>query len=324
MNISNYYYQKLGEEQKIIYDFIYDGINNLSGEILLPLTTSEHLYETYNSVLLDNPIFFYTKSYQYLNDYNNQRMVLMPLYKYTSDFINQSTEMLSDYLRLFDTVKNETDVNKELYIHDFCLSNFTYDHDFNEYSFSILGLVLLGNGVCEGISKFIKVALNYLGIDCMVVSGSALNPMQNFRAEPHMWNIVSINNRTYHLDVTFNMSQTGKINRYDYFNLSDNDIKKDRTITERVPICNTVGKDYYTANALTVENFVELEGYIKKSLRKSESIIVFKYTGNHRSNDIINKVNEIITRQSLCFFPRQIFIEVKYNPSQLVFEIQFN
>jgi len=91
----------------------------------------------------------------------------------------------------------------------------------------------------------------------MLVSGRVASASGQ-RPELHMWNIVSINGNAYHLDVTFNMSQSTRIKRYDYFNLSDADIKKDHIITSKFPKCSIPNKDYYSANSLVVFNLKDL------------------------------------------------------------------
>ena len=275
MSISKFYYNRLNDSQKRIYTKICDGITALSTKIILPIMPKNTLSLIYKSILLDNPIFFYTVSYQYTTDFNNKRIILTPIYRYADSVIKQSVETLTAHLRSFDVVMNKSDVEKELFVHDFCLANFTYDYTFNEHSFSPLGLLAYKTGVCEGISRFVKIALDYLRVDCMLVSGTARST-ENKPPELHMWNIVSINGNTYHLDVTFNMSQSTRIKRYDYFNLSDFDIKKDHFITSKAPKCSISGKDYYFANSLVVFNLKELKKLIKNNLRNGKRHMVIK------------------------------------------------
>jgi len=78
------------------------------------------------------------------------------------------------------------------------LQNFTYDYSFGDYSHSILGIILKSTVVCDGISKFVKFALDYLGVKCIVVFGKGLNPLTG-KAEKHAWNIVKLEGNAYHL-----------------------------------------------------------------------------------------------------------------------------
>ena len=236
----SYYYSILTNQNKQTYDLMFDGINNYDKRITVPYASRKSLLTVFNSVIYDNPILFYTRAFRYMTAPVDSRSVLMPVYKYDEDFTNKSADVIDDYMHTFDTVRNESDIEKELFVHDHCLDRFTYDHQFNEHAFSILGPVVFNTGVCEGISKFVKVALNYLGVECIVVAGKGYNPLRGRgMVEPHMWNIVRVNGKTYHLDVTYNLTQKDTVNRYDYFNLSDTEIKKDHSFTGLLPVCDT-------------------------------------------------------------------------------------
>jgi len=325
MNISKYYYHRLNNELKRVYIQICKGISCLNNSIVLPLINKNKLSLIYESVLLDNPIFFYTISYQCVIDFNNQRILLTPIYRYTDEVIKQSAETLNGYLHRFDVVKHKSDVEKELYVHDFCLENFSYDYTFNKYSFSPLGLLVYKTGVCEGISKFVKIVMDYLKVECMLVSGTARSA-ENKPPELHMWNIVSINGNAYHLDVTFDMSQTNRVKRYDYFNLPDVEIKRDHFITTKAPKCNAVGRDYYSANSLVFFDLKEMGKHIKKELLAGKRFIVVKF-GNRQfssSTNIVEQVAGASIPQYQRLFNRSVSAEIAYNPSQCVFEVAFN
>ena len=238
----SYYYSTLNNKNKKTYDLLFTGINNFDKRITVPQAARRDQLTVFNAVIYDNPILFYTRAFRCMTVPVGNQSVIMPVYKYDEDFINKSADVISDYLRTFDAVKNDSDIEKELFVHDHCLDNFTYDYQFNEHAFSILGPVVFNTGVCEGISKFVKVALNYLGVECIVVAGKGYNQLRGAGVvEPHMWNIVRINGKTYHLDVTFNLGQKGVGHQYEYFNLTDKEIKKDHSYTGLIPVCDTAG-----------------------------------------------------------------------------------
>jgi hypothetical protein len=88
--------------------------------------------------------------------------------------------------------------------------------------------LLKGRGVCEGIAEAAKLLLDACGIPTLKLSGVARK--EDGSTEPHAWNVVLINGKWYHLDVTFDLTMAGDHIRYDYFNLSTEEILKDRTI----------------------------------------------------------------------------------------------
>jgi len=319
-----YYYSILDNNGKYLYDLIFDGINKLVKKIVLPSVSRNDAFLAFNSVLYDNPFLFYTRAFRFSANLLGINPVLMPVYKYNADFINQSADVISDYFKLFDSVINESDLEKELFVHDYCLDHFTYDYDFNEHAFSILGPVIFNTGVCEGISKFVKVALNYLGVKCIVATGEALNPSGRTRgSEKHMWNIVYINGTAYNLDVTFNLSQKGSVNRYDFFNLSDGELKKSHKITKGTPTCNTAGHDYYTLSNQVVSGLSGAEAYIRNELLSGKSNIVFKLTENDDDLGITDKIMRIASASHQNIINRSGAVNVKPNLKQGVFEIEF-
>lgn len=56
------------------------------------------------------------------------------------------------------------------------------------------------NVVCEGYSKAFQYLCDLGGIECYTVSGTIV--VDNTNSEPHMWNIVAIDGKSYHVDVT--------------------------------------------------------------------------------------------------------------------------
>lgn len=322
-NNKGYYYGRLNDEQKKLYRVMLSGIESMTKEIKLPLKPTNEISLIFNSILLDNPMIFYVTSFSQGSDLYKQKCVIMPDYKYAKSFVRQHTNLIRDYLRAFNVVKGKSDVDKEIYVHDYCLNNFLYDNNFNDYSYSVLGLVLNNTAVCEGISKFVKLALDYLGVNSLVVHGRAKNPAYDDTMEMHAWNIVEVEGKTYHLDVTFDMSLKNKVNRYDYFNLADEDIKKEHTIINTLPPCTTVGNDYLSANSMVTYTPVELEKYIGNALMHGQKTIIVKLKNVKDTETVVDKVMHIVQQQYGNIYKCSGMVEVSYNSCQLVFEINF-
>ncbi len=321
---SNYYYGCLTDNQKSLYKEIFSGIKEFAKEIKLPLKPINEISMIFNYVLLDNPQIFYVLSFNQLSDLYKQKCIVKPEYKYTQDFVRKNINFVKAYLQKFDALKAKSDIEKETYIHDYCLNNFTYDNAFNDYSFSILGPVLNKTAVCEGIAKFVKFTLDYLDVNSLVALGKSKNPVNGGIMEMHAWNIVMIEGKTYHLDVTFDMSLKDKRNRYDYFNLADEDIKKDHTIINKIPACTVTGNDYFSLNSLIMHNSAELEKFIRNALINGKKNIMVKLKNVKNTKTIVDKVISIAQLQYSNVYKRSVMVEVKYNPIQLVFEINFS
>jgi len=160
-------------------------------------------------------------------------------------------------------------------------------------------------------------------VNSLVVLGKAKNPINDNVEEMHTWNIVMIEGKAYHLDVTFDMSVKDKVNRYDYFNLDDEDIKKEHTIINKIPKCTVTGNDYFSLNSLVMHNSAELERFIGNSLSYGKKNIVVKLKNVKNTETIVDKVISIAQRQYGNVCKRGAGVKVKYNLVQLVFEVDF-
>ena len=321
---SYYYFSRLTDEQKGVYKAILSGIKNYSKEIKMPIRPTNEIAKIFNCVLLDNPkIFYVSASFKQTSDLYKQKCTVIPEYKFTPNETRGYTNEIIKCLRALDSVKNKRDIEKELYVHDYCLKNFSYDYTFGSNSYSVLGLALNKAAVCEGIAKFVKLAFDYLGLSSLVVFGKAKNPIHDSKVEGHAWNIVRIDGKTYHLDVTFDMTIKNKIIRYDYFNLSDVEIKRDHIIIDDVPSCLIVGNDYYSVNSLFVNNIGELDNFISKALKQGKRHVLVKIKNEPYTDAVVNRIMGIAQRQYSQNYTGSTMIETSYNSSQMVFEIIF-
>jgi len=318
-----YYYGQLNGEQKKMYAALLSGAVSMATEIVLPLKPINEIMRIFTSVILDNPLVFYVTSFNQTNDPNRQKSIVRPEYKYSKDFVRQHAGHVWDYLQVFDAVRSKSDIDKEMFVHDYCLNNFCYDYSFTDYSYSVLGLVLRRTAVCDGIAKFVKLAFDYLGIESLVVHGLAKNPSNVNTTESHAWNIVKIYGNYFHLDVTFDMTIKNKVNRYDYFNLCDNDIKKDHTIPHGVPPCTTPGKDYLSVNSMVAHSPAEFEKFVYASLIHGNKTIIVKLSNVKDTATIVDKVMAMALNQYSKVYSGSARVEISYNSSQLVFEINF-
>jgi hypothetical protein len=207
-------------------------------------------------------------------------------------------------------------------VHDFCINNFKYDHAFGENAYTILGLVLDGKAVCEGIAKFVKLALSYLGVKSLVVHGNAIDPTIN-KSEMHAWNIVKLNGKTFHLDVTYDLGVTKEHPRHDYFNLTDDEISVDHEWIRNVPVCDTAGMDYYTRNGAFVNNSASLNKYIKNKLAQWDRHMAVKFYNEHDGERRLKQVEKAALKHWGKIHKGNLTIEISKNLKQSVFELSF-
>ncbi|WP_333870351.1 stalk domain-containing protein [Desulforamulus putei] len=130
-----------------------------------------------------------------------------------------------------------TDLEKEKALHDYIVLNTRYDYEnyqkdkIPKESYTAYGVLVKGVGVCQGYASAMSKLLNMVGIENHFIIGTGRGSRGT---EAHGWNKVKIDGRWYHLDTTWDdpaPDQPGRIS-YKYFNLTDDQIKKDHSWDE--------------------------------------------------------------------------------------------
>lgn len=121
--------------------------------------------------------------------------------------------------------KAVTDVTKALILHDRIIANCEYDllgvstGNVKNESREMYGALVSGRATCQGYAYAYMYLLDEVGIESYICSSKAMN---------HDWNIVIINGKKYHVDVTFDdpvEDITGRV-YHKHFMLSTQALKK--------------------------------------------------------------------------------------------------
>ena len=138
-----------------------------------------------------------------------------------------SSRLTSEVNKILSGVtSNMTQAQKALYVHDYFISNYSYDY--NAYKkliagntaavpalhYTAVGVMVNKTGVCQGYALAYKYIMNRLGIQCEMVTSDAMC---------HAWNIVKIDGAYYHVDVSWDDPTYDTIGggSHKYFLISD-------------------------------------------------------------------------------------------------------
>lgn len=142
---------------------------------------------------------------------------------YTKEQINEINNKVNQIIT--EQVKNEKDKKEVIkIIHDYIINNSKYDVDksdknIDKYKSNIAyGPLIEGFGLCGGYTDAMAIFLNYYDIP-------------NFKvvSENHIWNAVFLDNKWYHLDLTWDdpVVSTGEnILEYNFFLISDKELEE--------------------------------------------------------------------------------------------------
>ncbi len=202
-----------------------------------------------------------------------------------------------------------SDYKKEKILHDRLLETCSYkdgvysmDHGW-QY-FSAYGAVVDGECVCEGYAKAMQILLKSCGITSCTIRGVAdgIN---------HMWNVVLLDGKWYHLDPTWDDNE--ETISYEYFNLSTEEILCNHSISNElsqsetggyednanffIPQCVSDDMNYYTVEGVTFnevsdESFNIMVDYITERVNSGEHYIAISVGPDLSFRDCVKEMFE--------------------------------
>ena len=319
-----FYYQHLIKSEQAVYHAIKTGVTALEDHFLVPYADPARISMIFFLVRLDCPEIFYAVTVKLRKWPQSDNLEILPEYLFDKKTIRQQQKAMSARVeKLARTVSTKTELEKELYIHDFICENVTYDKLKKAYSHEIIGPLGHGVGVCEGIAKSVKVLCDALGIWCMIaICGN--NPEKGIKYR-HTWNIVKIGGQFYHLDVTFDNtlgkhSLAGQELRYDYFNLEDKKIFRDHEpLIAPAPSCTDGDHFYYRERKLS---FTKIEDVYKRSLQaaKKGRLLTFHWRGGYLTKEVFQELLEQIKKAG---DEKQKAARISMNWAQAVIRVSF-
>jgi hypothetical protein len=165
--------------------------------------------------------------------------------------------------------------------------------------------------------------MDFLGVKSLVANGTALTPTScGKEGENHAWNMVCIDDKWYHIDVTFDLTLKCKQIRYDYYLISDEEIFKDHNSMDRLPRTTAERMDYYYSHHLAVYNKRELVNLVIDGLAKRNKSFQFKLMNVRNGLDPSGTVSQIIAEclEKSCFYGASF--SMNYNKSLWVFDVE--
>ncbi len=218
----------------------------------------------YNAFFYDNPHFFYVSNVYGLEGYEQDGVAhynkLVLTYTMDVETRKSAKERLDAAVDaiLRGRPQTQDEFETELYLHDKLVSNCTYDiaaadAGFNSApeAYSAYGALVEGKAVCEGYARGMQLLFKQCEISSTLVLGRSVKS-----GEQHMWNLVTINGKDYHLDATWNDSEDRE--RHNYFNVTTQQIELSHRITDGqlgIVNCSATTDNYYVRNGFYVDSY---------------------------------------------------------------------
>lgn len=196
-------------------------------------------------------------------------------------------------------IPNGSDFEKVKFIHDYIINNCEYNQaavrNPNSYpsSFTAYGALVEGTAVCEGYSKAFSLLCEQVGIETLLVTGSA-------NGIDHMWNMVKCNGQWYHIDVTWDdpvMDDNSADIHYTYFNVTTAQISRDHIISSpllKVPTATATSENYFVKLKLIANSYSEAKSIVQaeaiKALQRGDNKITIKAANKSVYDEIYSKM----------------------------------
>lgn len=233
----NLCYNCLTKEQRRIYCILLTAANKMTTG-WISLGNCKSTYQTdisvaYRAVMSDYPDLFWLPSSYFLGNRGKPYSDVLIAFCYHTDDSNcdyiirtgdrdkMKSELETVVSSIIDGAKNFDSVyEKELYIHDRICEKASYEVSSDPLIYTAYGALVSGKAVCEGYSRAMQLICSKIGIPCVLVYGDA-------QGEGHMWNVINVDGGWYHLDVTWDDSNSEIY--HTYFNLCDSEILESHT-----------------------------------------------------------------------------------------------
>ncbi len=308
---SDYYYNKLTDTEKEIYDSLAASVANLESDAVVRKyeyldmnTTMEQVSNSMNAFFNDHPEVFYLDTQYKVATTDgffgtNLNVYLNYLVSNKSDLNEKLNEIKSKIDIIMSSVNsNSSDFEKELQIHDKLGDLTTYyryknEEDIPDECHTIYGTLITNKAVCDGFAKTLQIILNKVNIDTIFVTGS-------IDSEAHAWDMVKLDNEWYHLDLTSNKSldenkTATNILIHSYFNVTTNNIKNTHTINNenQLPAANSIKYNYYIYKNKNITKNDSFDTKLKSilSTNTNANILEFSIDG---VLDVANKVAKVL------------------------------
>ena len=277
---STYYYDRLTDKEKSVYNKIRDGLMNLDEAIIFEEVSQQEIAKIYEWILMEYPELFYMDSSIIIVGDAEAGIFygVKPKYTMTKEEIESTWSEIEDYKEkvLSNLTEDMSSYELEKAIFDYIVDNTVYDGESDENQ--NIQSVVRGSSVCMGFAKMFKYLCEQCGIECILANGDSIKS-----GFGHAWDYVNLDGKWYVVDSSSASSLSSDRKAVDVkylkFNIT-NDILAEKVAfdIEALPQADSIEENYFYVEGLylkswDVEQFKEI---FQKAIDKGDESLTVR------------------------------------------------
>lgn len=307
ISADKYAYAQLDEQTRVVYDEVLDAILKHTELIGVDTTNKDVLNLAYEAVLADYGGLFWVEGYTYTEYTRSDEVVgleFAPKYTMTAEEQQNTQGKIDQAATIFlsGISQESSDYEKARYVYDKLIDEVEYDAKATENQ-NIISALLYKKTVCRGYACATQYLLNMLGIESVIVTGTA-------NGEAHAWNMVKLDGEYYYLDTTWGnstylteSSEQQKFINYTYFAVTTEELLTTHEIDFDIalPECTATQDNYYVMEDryYTQWNPYEVGDAFESASQEGSSYISVKFA----SDDLYQEAKKyFITDRHLAYY----------------------
>ncbi len=261
ISVGKYAYEHLDEEGKAVYDEMLTAILNHEEKIKLSTTDLDLMRRAYTAVCGDYGGLFWVEGYVFTRYTKGEELVSLefaPKYTMTKEERRIMQAQIDDIVAVWlaGISINDTDYDKAKYVYELLALNTEYVKDATD-SQNIISVFIKRQTVCQGYACAVQYLLEQLGIQSVIVSGTALG-------DAHAWNLIRLDGEYYYMDATWgnNGYQNGQgpeksFIDYNYMAMTTEEMKMGHVpdANMELPDCTAVMNNYFIREGTYIEEW---------------------------------------------------------------------
>lgn len=326
ISVGKYAYEHLEQQGQVVYDEMLTAILNHEEKIRLSTTDLDLMRKAYTAVCGDYGGLFWVEGYVFTRYTKGEELVSLefaPKYtmseeerKITQAQIDETVDLWMNGISI-----NDTDYEKAKYVYELLALNTEYVPDATD-SQNIISVFIKQQTVCQGYACAVQYLLGQLGIQSVIVSGTALG-------DAHAWNLICLDGEYYYMDATWGNNgyrnqeglETSFID-YNYMAMTTAEMMMGHVPDAEIelPECTAVMNNYYIKEGTYIEEWnPEWMGALLTDAWMQGQVVTLRFS------------DEILKKQAFRYFIEEGYIadycdgitEVNYIEDNMWKEISF-